>query len=82
MYLDASSMYLFTVTMMWKEQAHTVKSRNRTVRRMGARQAGHTATVPEGGRDLALPSLVPPPPLQGRRPEELGGTTLAPTHPL
>lgn len=49
---------------------------------MGARQAGHTATVPEGGRDLALPSLVPPPPLQGRRPEELGGTTLAPTHPL
>lgn len=72
MYLYASSVYLFTVTVMWKEQACTVKSRNRTVRRMGARQAGHTATAPEGGRDPALPSLAPPSSLQGRRGEELG----------
>ena len=76
--LHPSSMYLFTVAMMWKEQARSIKSRNRAVKRMGARQAGNTATIPEIVKDLALP-LLPWPPLQGRRREGLGDT---PLHPI
>lgn len=74
-------MYLFTVAMMWKEQARSIKSRNRAVKRMGARQAGNTATIPESGKDLALPSL-PWPPLQGRRGEGLGDILLHPIFAL
>lgn len=61
----SSPIYLFTVTMMWKEQTRNMKPRNRAVKSMGSRQV-ENRPYSRKQNGLAL-GLLPGAPLQGRR---------------
>lgn len=54
-------MNLFTVAMTWKGEAHTIKPRNRAVKRMGTRQAGNMQPVFQKSGIFALPFRPPAP---------------------